>query len=534
MSEELKIARNAGIVGPATFLSRVLGLVREQVMAALFGAGFATDAFNVAFRIPNLLRDLFAEGAMSSAFVPTFTAVHQREGDAQSWAFGRQLMLTLALVLTVICVIGALFAPWLVRLFAPGFGSIPGKLELTILLTRVMLPFLPAVALAAAAMGMLNARGSFAVPALAPTMLNLGMIVAGVALIPVVERFGQPAILAMALGVVIGGIGQFVCQLPALYGMGFRLRLETPWGHPGVLRVATLMGPAAIGLAATQVNLLVSTLIASLLVQGSVSWLGYAFRLMQLPIGVFGVALATVSMPALARAAVDRDMPALKTTLSATVRLVLLLTVPAAFLLAVLSIPICRLLYQHGRFGPMDTVHTAGALMMYCIGLPAFAAVGVMTRAFYALGDTRTPVQASVVSVTLNLGLNLLFVGPLRRLGLEHTGLALATSVTSIASLLQLTWYMRRRLGPLEGRRILNTAVRVAASAAIAVLPGLLLLRWVDTRLGGGTVAAAIEVAAGAALALAIGYGAMRALRVEELGTVEALFAAVRRRMIGR
>lgn len=534
MSEELKIARNAGIVGPATFLSRVLGLVREQVMAALFGAGFATDAFNVAFRIPNLLRDLFAEGAMSSAFVPTFTAVHQREGDAQSWAFGRQLMLTLAAVLTLLCVIGALLAPWLVRLFAPGFGAIAGKLDLTIMLTRVMLPFLPAVALAAAAMGMLNARGSFAVPALAPTMLNLGMIVGGVALIPVVRHFGQPAILAMALGVVIGGIGQFVCQLPALYKMGFRLRLETPWRHPGVWRVATLMGPAAIGLAAVQVNLLVSTLIASMLVQGSVSWLGYAFRLMQLPIGVFGVALATVSMPALARAAVDRDMPALKATLSATVRLVLLLTVPAAILLAVLAIPICRLLYQHGRFGPMDTVHTAGALLMYCIGLPAFAAVGVMTRAFYALGDTRTPVQASVVSVTLNLALNLLFVGPLRRLGLEHTGLALATSVTSIASLVQLTWYMRRRLGPLEGRRMLNTAWRVAVAAGIAALPCAILVRIADARLGTGTLVAALEVVAGALLALGVGYGAMRVLKVEELSTVEALAGAIRRRMIGR
>src|SRR5262249_6319690 len=210
---------------------------------------------------------------------------------------------------------------WLVRLFAPGFGSIPGKLELTILLTRVMLPFLPAVALAAAAMGMLNARGSFAVPALAPTMLNLGMIVGGVALIPVVERFHQPAILAMALGGVIGGIGQFVCQLPALYKMGFRLKFETPWGHPGVLRVATLMGPAAIGLAAVQVNLLVSTLIASMLVQGSVSWLSYAFRLMQLPIGVFGVALATLSMPALAPASVDPGIPALQTPPPPTVPL---------------------------------------------------------------------------------------------------------------------------------------------------------------------------------------------------------------------
>ena len=534
MSEELKIARNAGVVGPATFLSRLLGLAREQVMAALFGAGFATDAFNVAFRIPNLLRDLFAEGAMSSAFVPTFTAVHQREGDREAWAFGRQLMLALGTVLLLVCVAGWLLAPWLVRLFAPGFGSIPGKLDLTILLTRVMLPFLPAVALAAAAMGMLNARGSFAVPALAPTMLNLGMIVGGVALIPVVERFGQPAILAMGLGVLIGGIGQFVCQLPALYRMGFRLRLERPFGHPGVLRVASLMGPAAVGLAATQVNLLVSTLIASLLAQGSVSWLSYAFRLMQLPIGVFGVALATVSMPALARAAVDRDLPALKTTLSATVRLVVLLTVPAAVLLAVLAAPICRLLYEHGRFGALDTLRTAGALRMYCIGLPAFAAVGVMTRAFYALGDTRTPVQASVVSVTLNLALNLLLVGPLRGLGLEHAGLALATSVTSIASLLQLTWYMRRRVGRLEGRRMLNTLWRVTAASLIAALPCAVGLALAAGRWERGTIAAAIEVLAGLLVALAVGYGAMRLLRVEELATVEALGAALRRRLTGR
>jgi putative peptidoglycan lipid II flippase len=227
-------------------------------------------------------------------------------------------------------------------------------------------------------------------------------------------------------------------------------------------------------------------------------------------------------------------MPALKTTLSATVRLVFLLTVPAAILLAVLAIPICRLLYQHGRFGPMDTVHTAGALLMYCIGLPAFAAVGVITRAFYALGDTRTPVQASVVSVTLNLALNLLFVGPLRRLGLEHTGLALATSVTSIASLLQLTWYMRRRVGPLEGRRMLNTAWRVAAAAAVAALPCAILVRVADARLGTGTMVAALEVGVGALVAGAVGYGAMRLLKVEELSTVNALVGAIRRRLIGR
>jgi putative peptidoglycan lipid II flippase len=534
VSEELRVARRAGTVAAATMLSRVLGLVREQVMAALFGAGLATDAFNVAFRIPNLLRDLFAEGAMSSAFVPTFTAVVQREGERQAWTFGRQLMIALLVVLSVICAVGYLLAPWLVRLFAPGFGAVPGKLELTIMLTRVMLPFLPAVALAAAAMGMLNARGSFAVPALAPTMLNLGMIVGGVALIPVVERFGQPAILAMALGVVIGGAGQFGCQLPALFRRGFRLGLERPWVHPGVLRVASLMGPAAVGLAGTQINLFVSTLIASLLEQGSVSWLSYAFRLMQLPIGVFGVALATVSMPALAKAAVDDDLPALKTTLSATLRLVFLLTAPAALWLAVLAVPIISLLYQHGRFGPLDTSRTAEALVMYCVGLPAFAASGVLTRAFYALGDTRTPVQASFVSVALNLALNLLFIGPLRSLGLGHAGLALATSVTAIANLIQLAWYLRRRVGPLEGRRMLNTLWRVAAAAAVAALPCAGALRWLGGAGRGGLGAEAGLVAGLLTLALATGYAAMRLLRVEELASVEQLARSLGRKLRGR
>ncbi len=433
--EERHVARNAGTVGAATMLSRVLGLLREQVMAVLFGAGLATDAFNVAFRIPNLLRDLFAEGAMSASFVPTFTHVLHERGEEESWALGRRLMSALLLVLLGICLVGWIFAPWLVRAFASGFARIPGKLDLTVTLTRVMLPFLPAVALAAVAMGMLNARGKFAIPALAPSLLNLGMIVVGVALIPVCRHFELPPILAMAIGVLVGGLLQFVAQLPSLRGLGFRFGFEWPFGDPGVRRVATLMLPATIGLAATQINLLVSTQIASLLPQGSVSWLWYAFRLMQLPIGVFGVALATVSMPSLSRAAVQRDLPQLKSVLSATVRLVFLLTLPAALWLGVLSRPVISLLYEHGRFHWGDTVQTADALVMYCIGLPAFAAVGVLTRTFYALGETRVPVQASFVSVALNLALNLLFIGPLAFLGLQHRGLALATSVTAIGNL---------------------------------------------------------------------------------------------------
>jgi len=534
VSEELKVARNAGTVGAATLLSRVLGLAREQVMATLFGAGLATDAFNVAFRMPNLLRDLFAEGAMSSAFVPTFTEHLQNRGEEEAWALGRQLMSTLLAVLAVVCVIGMVFAPLLVRLFAPGFGAQPGKLELTTMLTRVMLPFLPAVALAAAAMGMLNARGRFAVPALAPTLLNLGMVIFGIALIPVCRAFGQPPILAMAIGVLIGGLMQFGVQIPALAREGFRFRLEWPRRHPGVERVATLMLPATIGLAATQVNLLVSTLIASLLEQGSVSWLWYAFRLMQLPIGVFGVALATVSLPALSRAAVARDMDALKSTLSATLRLVFLLTVPAALWMAVMARPVIALLYEHGHFHALDTERTAAALVMYCLGLPAFAAVGVLTRTFYALGETRVPVQSSFVAVAINLALNLLFIGPLKPLGLGHLGLALATSVTSILNMGQLAFYLRRRVGLLEGRRMARTLAKVGLSSAIAAAACGGALLWLGGRWHRGFVFEGLTVAGALVLALVVGYGAMKALRVEELGALESLTSSLSAKLRGR
>ncbi len=532
MSEEARVARHAGMVGAATLLSRVLGLAREQVMATLFGAGFATDAFNVAFRIPNLLRDLFAEGAMSSAFVPTFTEVRKRLGDDEAWALGRQLMMTLIAVLGAVCVVGWIAAPLLVRLYAPGFSNVPGKVELTVTLTRIMLPFLPTVAVAAVAMGMLNARGRFGAPALAPAWLNVGMVAGGLALIPVFRAVGQPPILAMGVGVLVGGVVQFACQLPALASEGFHFRWERLRRHTGVQRVAALMGPATIGLAATQLNLFVSTLIASLLPQGSVSWLGYAFRLMQLPIGVFGVALATVSLPRLAQAAVDRDHGALRTTLSATLRLVLLLTVPAALWLAATAVPVIAVLYEHGRFRAYDTAQTAGALRMYCIGLPAFAAVGVLTRAFYALGDTRTPVRASFVSVGLGVILNLLFIGPWRGLGLAHMGLALATSLTSITNAIQLSLGLRQRLGRLDARRMAGTLARVALAGGVAAALSFFGVRALGAAHHRWPVEAGIVLGL-LAITVALLYGAMKVLRVEELSALEELLAALRRRFTG-
>lgn len=527
------VARHVGKVSAATFGSRVLGLLRDQVFAALFGAGTAADAFNMAFRVPNLVRDLFAEGAMSASFVPTFTEWRAKHGDAAAWALGRQLMSTLLVVLLALCILGWIAAPGIVGLMAGGFGAVPGKLDLTVLLTRIMLPFLPAMALSAAAMGMLNARGVFFLPAFAPALLNVGMIVFGLAAIPLCRAQGWPIIAGMATGVVLGGALQFAAQLPALAKLGFTFRLEWPTWHPGVRRVALLMLPATIGLAATQLNVFVSQAIAASFREGSVSWLQYAFRLMQLPIGLFGVAVATVSLPAMSRAAVAKDMPQLRATLSESVRLVFLLTVPSALFLAVFARPILALLFQHGAFQAADTQATGDALLMYCIGLPAFAAVGIFTRAFYALGDTRTPVRSTFVAVGSNLVLNLLFVGPLVGLGLEHRGLALATSVTAILNLAQLAFLLRARLGGIEGRRLVGAFLRITAASALpAAGLAAALVAWGDGSALGVPGRIAI-VAGGGLVGLALLAIALRVLRVEELAMVRELVRSVRARLGG-
>jgi putative peptidoglycan lipid II flippase len=506
--------------------SRVLGLAREQVMAAFFGAGFATDAFNVAFRVPNLLRDLFAEGALSAAFIPTFTGTDHRKGRAEAWRLGAQVLNALALALALLTVVGYFVTPWLVPLLAPGFAAIPGKLELTITLSRIMLPFLLFVALAAAAMGMLNAVRQFTVPALAPLFLNLGMIVAGVGLIPVFRSMGQPPILAMAVGVLFGGFLQFAVQVPKLLELGWRPAWPPALTHPGVRRIAFLMLPATIGLAATQLNIFVNTILASQLNQGSVSWLSYAFRLMQLPIGVFGVALATVSLPTVARQAVEGRLVDLRGTLSGAIRLVFALTLPATFGLWALSQPLVQLLYQHGRFRAIDTEQTAAALSAYCIGLCAYAAVKVLVPVYYALGDTRTPVIASFLSVAVNLTGNLLLMGPL-----GHVGLALSTSLTMLFNFAQLSYYLRRKLKRLEGKRMGATFVRTAlasAAMAAAIRAGV----WATQGFWRNhTPSCALVVAVGIVLGVGLTWAFYRLMRVEELPELEGVALGAARRL---
>ncbi len=536
-STERSVARGAGASGAAILVSRLTGLVRDQVMAVVFGAGFATDAFNVAFRIPNLLRDLLAEGSMTRSLVRTFSDYDRNRGEEEAWELGRQLMLTLLLAIGGLCVLGWIFAPGLVHLLAGGFEKVRetvdgyDKLGLTTLLTRVMLPFLPAVVLAAVAMGMLNARERYGVSQLASAVLNVSMVAIGLALIPVVRAMGQPAMLAMAIGVLVGGILQFAYQLPPLYRLGFRLKWERPRLHPGVRRVAWLMVPATVSSAGWQVNTVVNTVIASTLQQGSVSWLYYALRLQQLPVGVLGVSFGMVSLTKSAVAIVEDDLARFKDTLESTLRLVIVATLPAVAWLLALAQPLVAVLFEHGRFHGFDTVQTAGAVSMYGLGVPGAAGVNVMVGAFYALDAPWLAVRASVVSVAVNLALNLLFVGPLAFLHLGHRGLALAASVAATINLLQLLVSIRRKVGRFGGRRILDSSLRAGAAAAIAGGACAAALHAVGPAWHRGFVLEAATVLAGTAGMGALTWALMRLFRVREPATIESLAAGLLRRV---
>jgi putative peptidoglycan lipid II flippase len=359
--------------------SRILGLVRDQVLAFYFGAGDAMDAFRVAFRIPNLVRDLFAEGAMSAAFVPTFTHQLTSGGKARAWALANTVATALILITGMLAAIAVVFAEPLVRLLADDYSAVPGKLELTIYLARIMAPFLTMVALAAVAMGMLNSLGHFFIPALSPAMFNIATIVVAVLFIPFAPSLGVQPIVLIAIATLIGGVGQVLLQLGPLRREGYSYRPSFAFSDPAVHRVLLLMGPGTIGMAATQINVLVNTQFASSQGTGAVSWLDYAFRLMYLPIGLFGVSIAAASTPALSRLAALSDMSTMRTTVGAAIGLMLVLNIPATLGLIVLAAPIVSLIFEHGRFTPADTAATARALQLYALGLVAYSVVRIVS-----------------------------------------------------------------------------------------------------------------------------------------------------------
>ncbi len=453
----------AGVVGLAVLCSRVLGLAREQIFAALFGGGRVMDAFTIAFRIPNLLRDLFAEGALSTAFVTVFTRTAALQDTGAEWRLANKVATLTIVTLSGITLLGIITAPWLVALLAPGFD--PAKAALTVTLTRIMWPFILLVSLAALVMGMLNARNVFGVPAMASSFFNLGSIVAGVLLGYWLDpHFGVRAILGLAIGTLIGGALQLLAQLPVLGREGYRFRPDLRWRDAGVRAILRLMGPSVIAASTTQVNVLVNSVFASELGDGPTFWLTVAFRLMQLPLGIFGVALGTVALPLLARMAATGNMAVFRSELARGMRLAFLMTIPASIGLIVLAEPIISVLYQHGRFGAYETAQAAGALRFYALGLCAYAALKVLVNAFYALDRRKTPMVVSFVAVALNLALNWVFT---RQLAWGHRGLAFSTACVASSNFLLLYFLMRAYLGQLESRRMLGLLAKLALASAV-------------------------------------------------------------------
>lgn len=464
------LAVAASVVSGATFVSRVLGYVRDVLIAQAFGAGLTADAFFVAFRIPNMARELFGEGALSAAFIPVFTERLTNQGRSTAFRLAATAFWTMALILLLICAAGIVGAPVLVNLMAFGWRPDPEKLALTIKLTQTMFPYLFFVGLTALMMGVLNSLGHFAAPALSPALLNAAIIVSILFLGPHLEE----PVYALAYGVLGGGLLQLLFQFPPALRRGVTFRHRGEWKDPAIAQIGRLMAPGVAGLAITQLNVFITTLLATFLVQGSVSYLYYAFRLVHLPIGLIGVALATATFPTMAAAAA-RDAPEdLRNTLIFALRLSLFLTTPALVGLLLYRHTIIHLLFERGEFTGVMSAATASVLLGYCIGLCFFVANRVLVPAFYAFQDTVTPVKAGAVAVAANIGFSLLLMRPL-----GAAGLAVATSLASLVNFFLLIIFLRKHLGPFPHHSLVRPLQKTALAglcmaATLALLQGAL------------------------------------------------------------
>ncbi|WP_243372344.1 murein biosynthesis integral membrane protein MurJ [Geotalea sp. SG265] len=522
MSEKKNIARAAGVLGFATILSRIMGMVRDMVVSRLFGAGFATDAFFAAFQIPNMLRRFFAEGALTSAFVPTFSEWYTQKGEVEARELANVCFTALTIVMAAVTLLGTIFSPQIVHLMFPGFKAEPAKLELTILLNRLMFPYIFFVSLVALCMGILNTLRHFFTPAISTVFLNLSMILCALFL----HRQFQVPIIALAAGVLLGGTLQLLLQLPVLYRKGFPLRWHFDFRHPAMRRIALLMGPAVFGVGVYYLNITVGAILASYLPQGSVSYLYYAQRLFEFPQGIFTVSVAQAVLPSMSRQAAAGDMDALKESLAFGLKLTIFITIPAMAGLMLCSIPIFSLLFMGGAFDYAKAEQCGIALFYYSLGLSFVALVRVLVPAFYALKDTRTPVATAFIAFILNLCFSLLLMGPLR-----HGGLALASTLSALGNMALLIWFLRRKIGPFGGKSI----VVAGGKAVVASFPMSLVVYWFMTltdwsRYGHKPIKI---VVLGGAVAAGIGlyYLFAHLLRCEEAREATAL---VRRKVLKR
>jgi putative peptidoglycan lipid II flippase len=529
LSQEPGLARSAGIVSASITASRITGLVRESVLSWLLGAGATYDAYVLGYRIPNLARELFAEGALSFAFVPTFSRYLMTKTRKETEDLSN-ITATLLIVITgVFCGLGMLLGPAIVRVFAPGFLAIPGKSELAASLVRTMFPFLMVLALSAQAQGILYATHRFAMPAISPAIFNLVSAASGLALGHFAgPRFGFDAAHGMAAGVVIGGCAQLAFLIPPVWRAGFPWRPRWNLRQEGVRHILWLMGPALIGNASGQINVLVNTNFAAGIrdsaghvMNGPVSWLAYAYRFFILPLGVFGVAVASAALPRLSRSAAQAKLDEFRDTLSRSILMILLLTVPASAGLALLGESMIGLVYQHGRFLASDTHQTAIALACYSAGLAGYSMMKLVSPAFYALGDSRTPMFVSLAAVLVN---GIAAFGMVRVAGFGHAGLALSNSIVSTFSAITLLILLRAKIGGLAPGPIATGFVKIAAATAVmaAICRGVVVAN--HRLIGTPAIARIADVALGVPIGAITFYGVAILLKAPEISAARAQF----------
>jgi putative peptidoglycan lipid II flippase len=466
MSEQLRVAKAAGVVGAATLASRLMGYFRDMVMSWAFGTGMAADAFYVAYRIPNLLRELLAEGSMSAAFIPVFTETLTRESKESARHLANAVFARLLVILVVLTGLGIIFAPYVVKAIAWGWAykAEHDKYVLGVTLTRMMFPYLLFIGMAALAMGMLNSLRSFLMPALSPVMLNVMQISAVV----LSALYLPEPILGVAVGVVLGGLCQFLIQVPGLKKQGMMLKPQFSPSHPSVMRIVRLSAPVFLSSSVNQFNIFIGTIFASFLATGSIAYLFYGMRFIHFPLGIFGIAIATAVLPTMSAQAARRETEEFRETLSLGLRLVFFIMFPAMAGLITLRVPIVNLLLEHGQFDRISTQGVTTALLFYAVGLWAMAGVRIVSQAFYALQDTKTPVKIAVVSIVTNILLSAAFI---TLTSLAHGGLALATSAAAMLNLGLLTIQLRKKIGRMDGKRILTSLLKIIpASIAMGAI----------------------------------------------------------------
>ncbi len=458
-TEQSKMTRAAGVIGVWTGISRILGFVRDMVIALFMGAGVGADAFFVAFRIPNLLRRLFGEGALTAAFIPTFVEYLHRDGMEEAFRVARICLSAVVILLGATVILGVLASPEIVTLIAPGFSDLPEKFALTVDLNRIMFPYIFFISLVALSSGILNSLGHFAAPAASPTLLNLAMI-GSISLLSGV--YGFEPYYGLAVGVLVAGLIQLAVQVPFLLRKGFTPWLLFDFKHPALKKVAALFAPAAMAGAVYQVNVMIGTILASYLPQGSVSWLYYADRLVELPLGIFAIALGTAILPSMSRQAGAGDLEGLADSVGFAVRFIAFFIIPASVGLIILREPIVACLFQRGAFTYQDTQASAYALLWYTTGLWAFSGLKVINQAFFALKDTKTPLYVAILAVVINFifGITLMSY-------MAHGGLALATGIAAGVNVLTLYYILRKRLIAIDEIKALVSLGKILAASLL-------------------------------------------------------------------